>query len=42
MSLDPEQIELPHSLAVYLDSLPTQEELASQYIEKAKWMPIKN
>lgn len=40
MSLDSSQILLPDSLQVYLDSLPTQNDLAGHKMHLAKWMPI--
>jgi hypothetical protein len=41
ISLDSSQIELPVSLQVYLDCLPTQEEIANFTPPVFKWLPVK-
>lgn len=41
ISLDSSQIELPNSLLVYLDSLPTQKEIANYRPKLSVWLPIK-
>jgi TPR repeat protein len=41
LALDASQIELPESLAEYLDELPTQKEISGHKVEGNKWLPIK-
>ena len=41
ISLDSSQIELPVSLQVYLDCLPTQKEIGSYRPKASVWLPIK-
>jgi hypothetical protein len=41
ISLDSSQIELPNSLQVYLDCLPTQKEIANYRPKASVWLPVK-
>jgi hypothetical protein len=41
MSIDSSQIELPNSLMVYLDCLPSQNKISLHKPKLAKWLPIK-
>ena len=41
ISLDSSQIELPNSLLVYLDCLPTQKEIANYRPKASVWLPVK-
>ena len=41
MSVDSSQIKLPHSLEKYLDSLPTQDEIASHSPFSTRMLPMK-
>lgn len=41
ISLDSSQIEMPNSLQVYLDCLPTQKEIANFRPKASVWLPVK-